>query len=61
MLVLTRRIDECLMIGDDVKVMIVDIKHNQVRIGIRAPRQIEVHREEIYQLIQQQNAEKSCR
>lgn len=51
MLVLTRRVDESLMVGDDVTVTVLDIKGNQVRIGIDAPKDIPVHREEIYERI----------
>lgn len=52
MLILTRRVGETLMIGDDVKVTVLASKGNQVRIGIDAPRDVEVHREEIYLRIQ---------
>lgn len=48
MLILTRRITETLMIGDDIQVAILGVKGNQVRIGIQAPKNIEVHRQEIY-------------
>lgn len=55
MLVLTRKLGETLVIGDDVKLQILGINGNQVRIGIDAPREVSVHREEIYQRIQQEN------
>ena len=52
MLILTRRVGESLIIGDDVVVNILGIKGNQVRIGVDAPKDISVHREEIYDRIQ---------
>jgi carbon storage regulator len=55
MLILTRRINEALKIGDDVSVTVLEIKGNQVRLGVNAPRDISVHREEIYQRIQEGN------
>jgi len=54
MLILTRRVNETLMIGDDVTVTVLSINGNQVRIGVNAPRHIPVHREEIYEKIKQQ-------
>ena len=52
MLILTRRVGESLMIGDDVKVEVLGSHGNQIRIGIDAPKEVPVHREEIYQRIQ---------
>jgi len=59
MLVLTRRLGESICINDDIKIVIQSIKGHQVRVGITAPRQTVIHREEIYQRIQLENKEAS--
>lgn len=55
MLVLTRRIQETLIIGDDVKITVLGVKGNQIRLGIDAPKDVKVHREEVYKRIQAEN------
>ena len=52
MLVLTRNIDEVIKIGDDISIVILGVRGSQVRIGVEAPRNVEVHRQEIYEKIQ---------
>ena len=56
MLVLTRRVGQSIMIGNDVKVTVLEIRNDQVRIGVDAPRRVQVHREEIYEQIARENA-----
>ncbi len=54
MLILTRKVGEALMVGDDVNITVLGVKGNQVRIGVSAPKEVAVHREEIYQRIQKE-------
>jgi carbon storage regulator len=60
MLILTRRVGETLMIGDEVTVTVLGVKGNQVRIGVNAPRDVAVHREEIYERIKREQAEQGA-
>ena len=61
MLILTRRVGESLMIGDEISVTVLGVKGNQVRLGVNAPKSVAVHREEIYQRIQQEKVEGRAR
>ena len=59
MLVLTRKLGESIAIDDHIKITVVQIKGKQVRLGIKAPKETKIHREEVYQAIQDQNAQAS--
>ena len=56
MLILTRRVGETIMVGDDVTISVLGVKGNQVRIGVNAPKEVSVHREEIYMRIQNEKS-----
>lgn len=58
MLILTRRVGEKLKIGDDIEVVVLGVKGNQVRVGVTAPRDVEVHREEVYERIHGADADR---
>ena len=59
MLILTRRVGETLMVGDDITITVLGVKGNQVRIGVNAPRDVAVHREEIYNRIHEDDTNKT--
>ena len=59
MLVLSRQRDETIMIGDEIEITVVDIRGDKVRLGINAPRLVQVHRKEVYEAIKRENAEAS--
>ena len=60
MLVLSRQRDETIMIGDEIELTVVDIRVNKVRLGIKAPTRIAVHRKEVYDAIKRENEQASC-
>lgn len=55
MLVLARHLNESIMIGDDIEIVVVSVQHDQVKLGIRAPRSVAVHRKEVFEEIQREN------
>jgi len=57
MLILTRRVGEALMVGDDTKIVVLGVKGSQIRLGINAPKNVKVHREEIYEKINEDPSE----
>lgn len=59
MLVLSRQKDESIIIGDDVEIVIVDVRGDKVRLGITAPKNVSVHRREVYEAIQREKKEKA--
>jgi carbon storage regulator len=60
MLVLSRQRDQSIMIGDDIEITIVDVRGDKVRVGINAPRQVSVHRKEVYEAIRRENEESAA-
>ena len=56
-LVLSRQIDQSIMIGDDIEIVVVDVRGGKVRLGITAPRHVSVHRKEIYEIIRREKAD----
>ena len=57
MLVLSRQRDETIMVGDDIEVTVIDIRGDKVRLGVTAPREVSVHRKEVYDAIRRENRE----
>ncbi|MDO4626219.1 MAG: carbon storage regulator CsrA [Pasteurellaceae bacterium] len=60
MLILTRKVGESLLIGDDIAITILNVRGNQVKVGVKAPKNVSVHREEIYQRIKQAESEETA-
>ena len=61
MLILTRRVGEALMVGDDNKIVVLGMKGSQIRLGINAPKHVKVHREEIYEKINEESSETAAK
>ena len=61
MLILTRRVGEALMVGDDTKIVVLGVKGSQIRLGINAPKDVKVHREEIYEKIHEESSETAAK
>ena len=61
MLILTRRVGEALMVGDDTKIVVLGVKGSQIRLGINAPKDVKVHREEIYEKINEDSSETAAK
>lgn len=55
MLVLTRKVHQSIIVGDDIEIVVLDVRGEQVRLGIRAPKDVAVHRKEVYEQIQEEN------
>lgn len=60
MLILTRKVGESVLIGDDISITVLSVRGNQVKLGVQAPKEVSVHREEIYQRIIKQTQDKSA-
>ena len=61
MLILTRRVGEALMVGDETKIVVLGVKGSQIRLGINAPKDVKVHREEIYEKINEESSETAAK
>ena len=60
MLVLSRKMNEKIMIGEDIEIMVIEIRGDKVRLGIQAPKEVKVHRQEVYESIKKENAAKAA-